>query len=287
MARSKQALSAKDFRIPLFRVLGDLTRMTPGMEVRHEDVYSPVFTIMGIGRDDYGFETTSKTPYTERWTQWAFREMRDKGEGEVRGRGNWSLTAKGVLEAKAVAEALINATPLPVPDPEDVAASEPDLVTLAETPILSAGHSISVPKFSDDLYHPDPYIRQLALDNHICFGFFTQQSPICSSCPARNLCVRALATKFSTLAAQLNQEDEKGTVVPAAKVEAKAPVVKAGKIPSSAKVTFSLCQVPGVVCAGCQQNIAQQDPSAWVRHTDSGAPSSAMYHRACYDAAKE
>jgi len=169
-------LTAKDFRTPLLKVLGILSNFKESVEVPLDSTYDPIFTMMGIAR----------TEHLEKRIQWAFNEM--KGSGLAVGRrAKWALTQQGVDAAQGLVAA---STPITVPMPADPTSDDS-----TGNPVASVG------------YHPDPYIRHLALNDHPCLGFFTSQSPICSTCLARLECMNAMAAKLAGLALEIVQEE--------------------------------------------------------------------------------
>lgn len=309
--QTQRKMNAKDFRQPLLKVLGNLTGYVPNVPVSFRDTYSPVFTILGITRDQFGVEAATKIPWSERWTQSAFHWLVDQGLGMSPGRGQWALTPQGVVQAQAltgnapttpaqvtqaVAQAVVQAAAAPAaPVPATPAAPPPPVVQVA--PVL-APVAVSGVVIPDGMYHPDPYIRHLGLKDHPCLGFFTAASPICPGCPARLVCQETMASKLSQLAATLAEEDEAAAapvVAPAAKPAPAAPSTPAAsglrpatgglKIPSTAKVNMTTCQAPAK-CRGCNNEITVNEDMAWVRGIGTDGKGSAVFHKACYEAAK-
>lgn len=286
-------LTAKDFRHPLLKVLGQLTNYVPNVAVSNQLTYAPIFTIMGITRDQFGTEGTTGSFWTERWIQWTFKWLVDQGLGKPEGRGKWCLTPAGVQQAQALAG-------LPVPAAFVNLAVVPPSVPVQQVlaPVATSGGQAPVavvaqPVCPEGMYHTDPYIRHLALADHACMGFHSAQSPICPTCPAREVCLSAQHAKYSQLAAALARADEAAHAPVAVPVQAVAasptiglrPATGGGKIPAGAKATFTSNQSI-VVCRGCKANIDIGADAAWVRVTAAdGIKDSAMYHRACYDEA--
>lgn len=293
MPRAKHSMTAKDFHVPLVQALGAACGGQANVAVPAESLYAPIFTMVGITRDQFG-EAEPNVLWTERWVQWAFKKMCTDGYGVGMGRGKWALTPAGAAQL-----ALSGGTTAP-PSPTK-AATPPQVQAVASAPLQAPVFLLPTRAANDDgNYHADPYIRHLALSDHACMGFFSSASPICATCPARNVCVNARWAKFAALAVQLTEEDRLAVNVAAQKlaattavtptpkappVPAAAPVLTAIIIPQGFRVLETVNQVV-TVCDHCRGNIAVGDNAIWAKvPTGSAAPAghkaSAMYHKSC------
>ena len=283
MAKASQGLSAKDFKDPLLRVLGHKTKFDSGRTVDHEEVYDPICTLMGITRDQFGMDTTD-TEWVVKWTQWAFQALRDEGLGDKRGRGKWGLTVQGVDKAR-----MMNNTN----NTNNTAATNPT-VDMDVDAVAKAILADVVPANDDGMYHPDPYIRELALEDHPCIGFFSNQSPLCPTCPARTVCQTRLLDRLAVVAAGLAREDHAALQVHKDLtqqsqvddlINAVLPLDKKFKLPKGASATMQTCQADAT-CGHCRGTIKVGDNAVWVRNitdTSTGNKKSMMIHDGCYE----
>lgn len=263
MPSAAQDISAKNFEEPLMKVLGRMTKFDSGRMVNHEDVYTPVCKMMGIDRSQYG-NMDDGIPRVEKWIQWAFQNLRTKQWGAKHGRGKWGLTPEGVDMARDMLRNVANEA--------DVLAD-----IIAAMPL--EGVAADVGAGGD--YHPDPYIRHLALSTHPCMGFFSSQSPVCPKCSARTLCVNQMYARMAALATDLDNEDQVSKVVPATGPK---PGSSSGKfkIPEGAWSKPQICQGQ-VVCTHCRGIINKGDPAVWVRNLGPDKKGSAMLHQTCIE----
>lgn len=270
MAKAAQALSAKDFRDPLMKVLAMHTKFDSGRTAKADDLYGPVCQMMGINHEDYG--DAGGVLWVRKWIQWAFQALRDEGLGVKHARGTWGLTPDGVDKARSM---MARATQNLMDDAEVDA-----LVTLIAAMPMTA----TVP--DDGTYHPDPYICTVALTDHKCMGFFTDRSPVCVTCPARVLCARHMLTKLSALADELNEADifaskpAQATPDPAANVIGHGLKPDCYHPPAGALILDQTCSGT-VVCDQCGGMINDGEASVWVRKVGPKKNGSLMLHREC------
>ena len=202
-------LSAKDFMQPLLTVLGELTGMVPGTEVKHEVTYDKVFKILGI-TDVNAYGHNNDTPFPKRWTQFAYSALCDEGLCEKMGRGIWTITAKGV-------EYIRNGTPM---SDQDVNTPADEMVDSSLNPSGNVPLTIPVEAVSVDIgyntdvdYHPDPHIQRLGrkstgVGNLPCFGYYSIAEAVCQACPLRKSCINKVSATLSELAQTMAKEDE-------------------------------------------------------------------------------
>ena len=274
---------AKQFRDPLVKVLGELSGMRPNQEVEINAVYSAVCMEMGITIDQFGNQGDSGSPWVERWCQWSFKDMTEtKPPLTVRmGKGKWALTPQGVSKAQSLCD--------PSPAPSNV----PGMVATDPVPFATDGSA----------YHPDPYIRSLAIQETKCYDYFSDQSPICAVCPMQTGCINAQASALSDLARVISLEDAKASAAlkeaMAKKLrleaEAKAAAANAANRPTTTtsntpkpngtapaqRITGAqqvICQ-QGSVCKKCSGVMVKDSEIVWVRGASGVA---GLFHLHCY-----
>lgn len=275
MAKAAQAISAKNFHDPLLMVLATHTKFDSGRKVKADYLYDPICKMMGF--DQMSFGETGGVPWTQKWIQWAFQAIRDEGLGVKHARGTWGLTPDGVDKVRSMMNVQISTNVLSSDEVEDLVRSVAE-----DQPKTNLQN--------DGTYHSDPYICTVGLDNHKCFGFFTTQSPICVSCPARNPCQIKLWDKLAFMASELNEAD-----IFAAKVATKATQAPANPDstkpphndepiryhpPADAVILESTCSGT-VVCDHCGGIINDGEASVWIRKVGPLKNKSMMLHRGC------
>jgi hypothetical protein len=268
MAKAAQAISAKDFRDPLMKVLATQTRFDSGRTVKAEDLYGPICKMMGVNHEDYG--ETGGVLWVQKWIQWAFQALRDDGLGVKHGRGTWGLTPDGVDKARSM---MMSAT---------TNTLDQDVEALAE---LIAASSMESQIVDDGTYHPDPHLCSIGLKDHNCMGFFTDMSPMCVTCPARVLCQRQKMKKMASLADEMDAVDNLAVkfdvkqATPIANLSAADPDTRY-QIPSGAVVQEQICASP-VMCDHCGGMIKDGEANIWVRKVGPEKKHSLMLHREC------
>ena len=277
MAKAAEDISARNFHEPLLKVLGSKTKYDSGRIVEHSEVYDPICEMMGLERFQYGAHKDGVSKI-DKWIQWAFQKLCDTGLGEAKGRGKWALTPDGVDKVRAMMNVLI---------PNDQTAE--DLANLI------VGMDAPVPVVSDGMYHDDPYIRELALATHGCFGAYSNNSALCLGCPARRVCEVKLVEQLAALAEELDESDR----VQAARRTAKGVQAELG-MDEEAQVEMPKYKPPhkdfvvieqtmqkagGVGCAHCKGNIDEGAASLWIRWPNKVDPlkkDSVFVHPTCF-----
>lgn len=267
MAKAAQSLSAKDFRNPLLKVLATHTKFDSGRTVKAESLYDPICKMMGINQEDHG--DTGGVLWVQKWIQWAFRSLREEGLGVKHGRGTWGLTPNGVDKARAMMTSTNNTSKdLEIDDLVAIIAATPIDETLTN---------------KDGTYHPDPYICDVALGGHKCMGFFSSQSPMCTTCPARVLCHQSMMAMMATMAVNLNDADISVAAIaemaPPKGVDDPTPSDRY-VVPKDAVVIEQTCSGT-VVCDHCGGMIHDGELSMWVRKVGPNKNKSLMLHREC------
>lgn len=305
MPAKKHDISASNFRDPLLKVLGQLTGFKPGVVINHEKTYTPVFQMLGITRDQYGMDGASNVPLTERWVQWCVTKLINDNLVKREGKGQWSLTPTGVTEAQnLIAQGSVTMTTA-----NDTTQPSIPVAVAADLAQASLGQSILVgPNSSENLYHPDAYIRSLATADSPCLGAYTDRSPICSGCLVRGNCLNAMSALLSRLAAKLAVEDREeeakrklaeeaaaraaakaqqpatAAVTPAPASPTPTPAASAGGLVITPEAQVSFCAAAmEAPCQYCGKDILVGTPSAWVRKLGADKKTSAMLHRDCYN----
>lgn len=182
---------------PLLRALGEMSEGQPGHQVHHSDVYPRVMVLMGIASlDQFGNEKGSGIPLVSRIIQYAYRDLRKDGVAPTKGkRGYWSLTEQGFAQYLE----------LPPLIGEDAPPT---------TPLVAVTVEVG-PGCPEGEYHPDPYIRSLAVEASPCCQYFSERSPLCKTCAIRSQCQNLKAARLSELATELAKEDEEAAAAAA------------------------------------------------------------------------
>jgi len=275
-------LSAKHFQGPLLRTLAKLSNWTAGVEIKGEDTYDGILALMGItSLDEHGTNDSSGQPQVVKWIQWANINTRKAGQTEMVGRGKWTLTAAGLDEAIRLAK-MAGET---IPDPAAVVTPPPAPVTApAVKPAL-----VVVPKGDESFYHPDAYVRKLAIDQTGCFGNVSPHgASVCTDCPLRLECRNRQIAEFSKLARMILAEEKAPVVKPAnpnnpvaPKAAAAAPTGPSGRF---ANIDFSKADViknkAESLCAECGQPIARDERCRWVESLPNSSDG-AVFHLDC------
>ena len=280
-------LTAKTFEKPLLVTLGQLSSFTQDVVVPAEDTYQPVMDRLGIADiNAHGTNDATGLPMVTKWIQWAFKALREQGLAAIPEgtRGKWMLTVEGIAEARKLEGQMSTMTTPTTPDPVDAVS----------TPFGKG--------FSDnDSYHPDPYIRKLALSLCSCKGGWADRSPACKVCDFKGTCRNAQAALLSQLAKTLEAEDAAGVVqskatpaAPAAPVTAAPPPPPTGPVAAAgfdannydwAKVDHIVVRVD-TPCTYCQNVIRKGEKGAWVEPKDGIQAEIGMFHAGCFAAAK-
>jgi len=202
--------TALAFRDPLLKVLGELTSLTPGVEVDTDTALAAVYEDTGIAEDDHG-TVEGDRPYVRVIAVRAFNRMlKREGLAESPRRGIWSLTEKGAHVASLLTG------PLAIDDhgesdPGEVPFELPAKTSTAEVPAAAHGGGAGVswtlgPQVNS--YSTDPYIRGLAIKTTPCFGKLSERSNLCKTCPISGACKAKVLGAVSDIAAELRQRDD-------------------------------------------------------------------------------
>jgi len=287
-----RTLTAKDFRDPLLNVLGSLTGYQTGKSVMHNKVYEPLFKNMNVDIEDFDV-TEQEVPWPERWTQFAFQALCKQELGAREGRGSWMLTPKGVKAALEIAAPgtvqVITKTP-----PEGVVVAP---VVSKEVLVVPEEVVITEPVETSP-YHPDPYIRERAVQKTACFGTYTDQSTTCEDCPVQEICCHAKAASLSRMAANLKALDRQPKKVATKKVDQNLSEVFSGDISrvdvkgnfawlKQAEINVINARAPAN-CNACGNIISKGTQAVWARLSGAtGGKGAAMFHPSCFDTLRD
>ena len=220
-------LSAVSFRDPLICALAEMAENTTD-PVRHTDTYDKVLSLMGIpDKDAYGSNDGSGQPMVYKWIQWANKALRKQGLTELKGRGLWALTTKGLARASELTS--------------DAVSEE----------LTSAA-----PKYSDD-----PYFVSLACQSTLCFGKYSSHaSAVCVDCPLKNVCRDQQNADYARLALVLNAEDDASDASDALDVP-EAPPNSTNIDFSKADVITSRVDI---ICEACGKLVLKNEQCRWL-----------------------
>lgn len=274
-------LSAKNFRDEVLIVMGELSSLS-GKPVDHTDVYDPVARMKGISRDQFGLAKNTKILMVDRWIQWAFKSLTDQGFAHRIGekRGKWALTAEGIQKARS----LICDQP-----------SENSQTVSEEQDAETESVSLSIKTNQDeDSYHPDPYIRGLALKESSCAAAYSDKSAICSNCGIRGACINAMAAELSSLAQQLQKEDDEREAEERAqnRIEESSKastwsngteeITRGSASFKASKDEAHLINIPQQsICTACGKTILRDTEGWWVRSSEKGQ--GGLFHKECLE----
>lgn len=267
MSTQQQTYSAKDFKDPLIRTLGELTGFTPGKAVEATEVYPRVAAKMSIERNAFGIADGTDILRVDRWIQFAFRDLCVEKKGKRAGKGKWALTGDGIGLAKRLRDAV--ATVLEAGSSLEPVRDQPE-----PTPVRVGAYT-------------DAYLRALATADTPCLGAFSDQAPLCVNCPISVECIRAGAAAWSAEAAKLAEKDR--TAAERAR-KAAEPDPKPAPDPEPPKVvlpTGELRKIQTPVeckCSICNGDIKKEEWCYWLKV--AGGQGSGLYHLKCYDDAK-
>jgi hypothetical protein len=188
------------------------------------EVYEPVFARMGITEDQYGSIPNGNRLQTHQWIGIAFRKLKLDEYTDQPKRGIWTLTGKGLTEAKRLLADEGEETPATVEtEVEDstptsantllddvVAAATPEAPAKAEpeaTPEAEPTNVVELRRPDARAYHTDPHIRSLAIASTKCFGYHSSRARACKTCPLAAECVQAVRAEFARLGAKVEKEE--------------------------------------------------------------------------------
>jgi len=257
-------MGPKQFRDPVVKALGDLSGMKPNVAVDHKSVYNAICNAMGVTIDHYGHQSGSGSPWIERWTQWAFKDLTETTPPLTvsMGKGKWALTVDGVAKARSLGGDMTTVTPM----------------------------AVSVSTGGASPYETDPYLRSLAVQETKCFNYFSDQASTCADCPIREGCRHARMSALSELARTLAFEDEaleraekekaaaeaRAKAVAAAATSAATAPGTGGKITGAQIITCA----QEAMCRDCGKRLTKGSDIVWVRGAGGKA---GLMHIECYD----
>lgn len=269
-------LSAKDFRDPLIKALAAKANWQPDVPVVFFSTYEPILQEMGIASiAALGTQPTTGRHWVEQWIGWAFRSLRDSDLAELKARGKWSLTQKGIDYARSLtgtksitvnisATTVNKASAAPVVVDEEPESQDDTLGTTLTLDIPSVDPTI------------DPYLKTLQAKAAKCLGKWSGRATLCTNCPITSACKAVLRADLSALAAQLDKEEQikampntdldLDTLLNDTKAQTKAAKPKTGMTRIRAALDS--------VCETCGKKIARGEFCYW----DAGE---GLYHEAC------
>lgn len=271
-------LSAKDFREPLLLALAEAVANTPKTPVHHEVMYEQVAQRAGVTLDQFGTQDDSGQPWVRRWIQWAFKAEKKTGRIESPMRGQWALTQEGLDYVQTLNQTTKPVAILTPTSPSNGSGLAPVIpVSLA----VSGG-------YDETTYHPDPYLRVLAIEQTSCFGAFSPNSGTCETCKLQGACRNFLAATLSNLASELEAREQSGTTKPASSAATAADPASAapatgtgkkgsGKWDNTGAQTIDAWQA--CVCYRCGDPIPQGQSCLWLRSTKDNP--GGMFHHEC------
>lgn len=263
-ALRKHPISAQDFRNPLLLALGMAAEFKPNRAVEFQNLYDPICQSMGISIEQYGKAENVSSYRVERWIQEAFKSLVAAGMAVRPQRGQWALTPNGSTRAQD-----LRGGTFPLDE-------EPEQNEVAVTP-----------QKREDLYHPDPYIRALAVQETACFGLYSSASPTCEKCPMQQHCLNAMSAEMSRLKIELAIEDAKASGMPVPgtteiPVEEKEPETTTPKFGAPKKIGRLIQTMQPAVCKKCGEEIPTGEDAYWIK-SDRNQPETTpgMYHPRC------
>jgi len=268
----KHAISAKSFINPLLLTLGELSGFKPDVTIQSDACYNIICTKMGITLEQFGKPEGVTAYNTVRWIQAAFKTLVTEGLAAREGRGRWKLTPDGVVKAQTLRNKKGS-------QENSVSDETMDVVSL---PVGTGDMGV-------DAYHPDPYIRGLALEQTPCYGSYSDKSDTCCTCPVKNRCVNAMVAQLSQLALVLAKEDEEAekaqkdpdTEKPVA-VKPKTKASPKSAVNISGDIQRITCQHLAF-CKKCGEQVAKGEDAYWIRSTQNSDYPPGIYHLHCYE----
>jgi hypothetical protein len=239
-------MTPADFRPATMVALAEQCGWRADFPVSFKPVIAKALGYMGLDEDSLGINDATKQSQTSRNCQMAFKYAADNGRGLRGKRGQWGLTEEGINEARGHA-GTFGVTP---PLPSNLTATT---TTAAPVTMPTQGVSVALGRVTiADAYHPDAYIRSVAVAQTPCFGGWSAQAATCKGCPLASSCRNMVAARASMIAARLIKHGS----APA------APAAASGTVPSKAE---------GTSTAGVSQTMldAFKDADAFVNRTDA------------------
>jgi hypothetical protein len=211
-------LSPSKLKPSLLIVLGGLVA-TPADHTQLDDMVTAFCDHHSIEEDAWGYMTSQKNPRS--WVRYnitkAFTKLREEGLGEAKGRGKYGLTAEGITKAKG------NAPASKVEWQEDTVVEVRVTKPVANPTNFEEGDGVSwtIGDIPEDTYHNDESIKEIAISQTSCFGYWAERSPTCKACPLAGSCKRTAFLAFLEIAEGLDAEDAKRKEEAKAQAESK------------------------------------------------------------------
>lgn len=263
-------VTAKTFRDPVMKFIGQRLGFTPDLTMSHHDVYGPVLAMTGIDPQAYGIAPGTSALQTHRWIQFAVMSLRSEGLMITPQKGQWGLTEAGVRKARSLIGSLGGGT---VEAPKVEAPK-------VEAPKVEAPIKVN-PVFA--IYEVDPYLRGLAVAATNCIGFFSARSETCKTCPLHLQCRNKQMADLSSLAALLRKEDEDAEKAAAATVAYAPLIVEEAAPPKKAWDNSGIEKIVmhyDAVCYRCGSSIAKESSCYW-KHNPQDEKNSGVFHLEC------
>lgn len=174
-------ITASTFRVTLLVVLRELAG--EGGVVTSKEATDEVLSRHGISRSDLGTDNTGRDLAPLLVNQCFNKLLKRKDLAHSAGYGKWALT------------------------PDGISAADSERNTMETSPDTEGGGiSFAVPT-SDQHYHPDPYIRDLAAKATPCYGHWSRRSQVCGRCTLSNTCITETMQVMEDIAAKLDERD--------------------------------------------------------------------------------
>lgn len=265
---AKNKVTASNFLPHLLAVMGTMTDFTAGVPVVFTDTFKPVCDRMGIKENTYGTYKPTNKLKTHHLIGLAFRSMRDNGFGEYEKKGVWRLTQEGVEESKRVLN-MVDETDSENPESAVQEAPDPTLAAAKVQEIVEDDEEtadvVRLPMIPS--YHADPYIRSLAIEQTPCFGFHSERSSTCSSCPLAQECEARVLLEKSVLAEVLtvsqNQAKEKNESIDDLIASFDE---ESRQNPSASEVRSTARAHRDSLCLDCGKKIAKGSTCLWIKN---------------------
>jgi hypothetical protein len=255
-------ISAKTFYTPVLLALFDLSKGKAGQIVSHSAVYAPAARKAGMSLDAHG-DTSEGKPKVTRWIQEAVKGLRKKHLMDSPAKGQWALTLPGLQRALHLRS---EAAPAPQPRVQPTTSNP--------APALQ-GHT----------YHPDPYIRELAVKGTPCFGGFSDRSPVCQTCPLQGACLNAVSVELSFCAELMGR----GQGIPEKEPQPRQATPRAVFGEGSVDLTQArdmIVPVSGWSCKVCGKKLPEKSSAKWIQTSSStkNTPAGRIFmHPACHE----
>ena len=252
----------------LLAVLGSLLN-APTDYAEIDEIMPLVCAELGISEDAWGVVESQKSK--PNWVRYntirAFRYLKEDGHGDPKGRSKYGLTLEGLEAASQLKTKVVEDEPKPLVETEE-------------------GVSWSIGEIPEDTYHEDESVRELAISQTSCFGYWAERSPTCKICPLAGSCKRSSFLALVEIAESLdileNVPEKEEEVVEEEvvekveeKEEEKVETPKGDALtPDPSSIVPAPCEM---ACDVCGKVIAAGEKAVW--EVDKGKM---PVHLACY-----